>query len=207
MASRHSPSTNHELSWREGSSTTATRNTPTNSASATSAIRCSLLRSGPRTHAVSPPSGRVAVPAQRYGEAISRSGPASRRRARAAQARRSHPRRGCTPGWPSPPARAPSSRRARRRRRRFRNPRRAPSFFRYGRRRGVDADAPVHQGPRERAYDALLDPTAVGRWRVPAGMTCEPGRAGRLMAAPTPTAAGLSRVCPASSSSRRTVRN
>jgi uncharacterized protein YndB with AHSA1/START domain len=27
--------------------------------------------------------------------------------------------------------------------------------------------------PRERVYEALLDPTAVARWKVPAGMTCE----------------------------------
>jgi uncharacterized protein YndB with AHSA1/START domain len=27
--------------------------------------------------------------------------------------------------------------------------------------------------PRPRVYDALLDPEAVARWRVPAGMTCE----------------------------------
>jgi uncharacterized protein YndB with AHSA1/START domain len=27
--------------------------------------------------------------------------------------------------------------------------------------------------PRERVYDALLDPTAVARWKVPAGMTSE----------------------------------
>jgi uncharacterized protein YndB with AHSA1/START domain len=27
--------------------------------------------------------------------------------------------------------------------------------------------------PRERVYDALLDPMAVARWRFPAGMTCE----------------------------------
>jgi uncharacterized protein YndB with AHSA1/START domain len=27
--------------------------------------------------------------------------------------------------------------------------------------------------PRERVYDALLDPTAVARWKVPTGMTCE----------------------------------
>ena len=27
--------------------------------------------------------------------------------------------------------------------------------------------------PRERVYDALLDPEAVARWKVPAGMRCE----------------------------------
>jgi uncharacterized protein YndB with AHSA1/START domain len=27
--------------------------------------------------------------------------------------------------------------------------------------------------PRERVYSALLDPEAVARWKVPAGMTCE----------------------------------
>jgi uncharacterized protein YndB with AHSA1/START domain len=27
--------------------------------------------------------------------------------------------------------------------------------------------------PRERVFDALLDPAAVARWKVPAGMTCE----------------------------------
>jgi uncharacterized protein YndB with AHSA1/START domain len=27
--------------------------------------------------------------------------------------------------------------------------------------------------PRERIYDTLLDPTAVGRWKVPTGMTCQ----------------------------------
>jgi uncharacterized protein YndB with AHSA1/START domain len=27
--------------------------------------------------------------------------------------------------------------------------------------------------PRERVYDALVDPAAVSRWKVPAGMTCE----------------------------------
>jgi uncharacterized protein YndB with AHSA1/START domain len=27
--------------------------------------------------------------------------------------------------------------------------------------------------PRERVYKALLDPAAVARWKVPAGMTCE----------------------------------
>jgi uncharacterized protein YndB with AHSA1/START domain len=27
--------------------------------------------------------------------------------------------------------------------------------------------------PRERVYDALLDPAAVARWKFPAGMTCE----------------------------------
>jgi uncharacterized protein YndB with AHSA1/START domain len=27
--------------------------------------------------------------------------------------------------------------------------------------------------PRERVYDALLDPEAVARWKVPAGMTCQ----------------------------------
>jgi len=26
--------------------------------------------------------------------------------------------------------------------------------------------------PRERVYDALLDPEAVARWKVPAGMRC-----------------------------------
>ena len=27
--------------------------------------------------------------------------------------------------------------------------------------------------PRQRVYEALLDPTAVARWRFPAGMTCD----------------------------------
>jgi uncharacterized protein YndB with AHSA1/START domain len=27
--------------------------------------------------------------------------------------------------------------------------------------------------PRERVYNALIDPAAVARWKVPAGMTCE----------------------------------
>jgi uncharacterized protein YndB with AHSA1/START domain len=27
--------------------------------------------------------------------------------------------------------------------------------------------------PRERVYEALIDPTAVARWKVPAGMSCE----------------------------------
>ncbi len=27
--------------------------------------------------------------------------------------------------------------------------------------------------PRERVYAALIDPEAVARWKVPAGMTCE----------------------------------
>ena len=27
--------------------------------------------------------------------------------------------------------------------------------------------------PRERVYDALLDPTAISRWKVPTGMTCQ----------------------------------
>lgn len=31
----------------------------------------------------------------------------------------------------------------------------------------------VINAPRKRVYDALLDPTAVGRWKVPAGMNCE----------------------------------
>jgi uncharacterized protein YndB with AHSA1/START domain len=31
----------------------------------------------------------------------------------------------------------------------------------------------IIDAPRERVYDALLDPTAVARWKVPAGMTCE----------------------------------
>jgi uncharacterized protein YndB with AHSA1/START domain len=30
----------------------------------------------------------------------------------------------------------------------------------------------VIKAPRERVYDALIDPAAVARWRVPAGMTC-----------------------------------
>lgn len=29
------------------------------------------------------------------------------------------------------------------------------------------------RAPRDRVYAALLDPAAVARWRVPAGMTCE----------------------------------
>jgi uncharacterized protein YndB with AHSA1/START domain len=31
----------------------------------------------------------------------------------------------------------------------------------------------IIKAPRERVYDALLDPAAVARWKVPAGMTCE----------------------------------
>jgi uncharacterized protein YndB with AHSA1/START domain len=34
----------------------------------------------------------------------------------------------------------------------------------------------IHQtihAPRERVYEALIDPAAVARWRVPAAMTCE----------------------------------
>ena len=31
----------------------------------------------------------------------------------------------------------------------------------------------VIRAPRERVYDALVDPAAVARWRFPAGMTCE----------------------------------
>lgn len=27
--------------------------------------------------------------------------------------------------------------------------------------------------PRERVYEALLDPTAISRWKVPTGMTCQ----------------------------------
>jgi uncharacterized protein YndB with AHSA1/START domain len=30
----------------------------------------------------------------------------------------------------------------------------------------------IIDAPRERVYDALLDPTAVARWKVPAGMQC-----------------------------------
>jgi uncharacterized protein YndB with AHSA1/START domain len=29
------------------------------------------------------------------------------------------------------------------------------------------------EAPRQRVYDALLDPAAVARWKVPAGMRCE----------------------------------
>jgi uncharacterized protein YndB with AHSA1/START domain len=29
------------------------------------------------------------------------------------------------------------------------------------------------RAPRDRVYDALIDPAAVARWRFPAGMTCE----------------------------------
>ena len=39
--------------------------------------------------------------------------------------------------------------------------------------RGFDADEHVHLGPRGRVYAALLDPDAVARRKVPAGMTCE----------------------------------
>jgi uncharacterized protein YndB with AHSA1/START domain len=31
----------------------------------------------------------------------------------------------------------------------------------------------IVEAPRERVYDALLDPAAVARWKVPAGMRCE----------------------------------
>jgi uncharacterized protein YndB with AHSA1/START domain len=31
----------------------------------------------------------------------------------------------------------------------------------------------IINAPRARVYEALLDPTAVARWKVPAGMTCE----------------------------------
>jgi uncharacterized protein YndB with AHSA1/START domain len=31
----------------------------------------------------------------------------------------------------------------------------------------------IISAPRERVYNALLDPEAVARWKVPAGMTCE----------------------------------
>jgi uncharacterized protein YndB with AHSA1/START domain len=31
----------------------------------------------------------------------------------------------------------------------------------------------VINAPRKRVYDALLDPTAVGHWKAPAGMDCE----------------------------------
>lgn len=31
----------------------------------------------------------------------------------------------------------------------------------------------IINAPRERVYDALLDPTAVARWKIPAGMNCE----------------------------------
>ena len=31
----------------------------------------------------------------------------------------------------------------------------------------------IINAPRERVYAALLDPAAVARWKVPAGMTCE----------------------------------
>jgi len=31
----------------------------------------------------------------------------------------------------------------------------------------------VIAAPRQRVYDALIDPTAVARWRFPTGMTCE----------------------------------
>ncbi len=31
----------------------------------------------------------------------------------------------------------------------------------------------IIHAPRERVYAALLDPSAVGRWKVPAGMRCE----------------------------------
>ncbi len=75
--------------------------------------------------------------------------------------------------------------------------------------------------PRERVYDALLDPEAIVRWKVPAGMTCEVhefdategGTLGisltydarvRLTAAPTPTAGGSSGPYRTSWSSRQT---
>lgn len=64
----------------------------------------------------------------------------------------------------------------------------------------------IINAPRERVYDALLDPAAVARWKVPAGMTCEvhefdareggairisltyeaPDRAGDAIASPSP---------------------
>jgi uncharacterized protein YndB with AHSA1/START domain len=31
----------------------------------------------------------------------------------------------------------------------------------------------IIEAPRQRVYDALLDPAAVARWKVPAGMRCE----------------------------------
>jgi uncharacterized protein YndB with AHSA1/START domain len=31
----------------------------------------------------------------------------------------------------------------------------------------------IVEAPRERVYDALLDPAAVARWKMPAGMRCE----------------------------------
>ncbi len=43
----------------------------------------------------------------------------------------------------------------------------------YGRRGGLHADRKIINAPRERVYDALLDPAAVGRWKVPAARTCE----------------------------------
>ena len=41
------------------------------------------------------------------------------------------------------------------------------------------------KAPRRRVYEALIDPTVVARWKVPAGMTCvvhefEPREGGRL---------------------------
>lgn len=36
----------------------------------------------------------------------------------------------------------------------------------------LDRDQAAHHAPRASVYQALLDPAAVARWKVPAGMTC-----------------------------------